>query len=82
MSEENVKKEPELESKDVLSKKVVSLQKAFKALLEDHSVPILRQNDYVHTGAYALEALINALSGTALQVCRRYDLYQRLRSRY
>ena len=61
--------EPPLESKDVLVSKVIKLHESFRALLDDHAIPILRQTEYVHTGAYALEALVNALSGTTLQVC-------------
>ena len=62
--------EPPLESKDVLVSKVIKLHESFRALLDDHAIPILRQTEYVHTGAYALEALVNALSGTTLQVCK------------
>ena len=68
-NDDSIPEEPPLESPEILVSKVMQLHRSFKALLADHAIPILRQTEYVHTGAYALEALVNALSGTTLQVC-------------
>ena len=68
-TDDSIPEEPPLESQEILVSKVMQLHRSFKALLADHAIPILRQTEYVHTGAYALEALVNALSGTTLQVC-------------
>ena len=72
--EDSILEEPPLESPEILVSKVMQLHRSFKALLADHAIPILRQTEYVHTGAYALEALVNALSGTTLQV-RHFQSY-------